>query len=173
MIDSADFQHCLLGITVVKMFHSKYLKHAKPVETELPIDAPIEIRSTPLSELALVVPPPTRSPRQRRWAWLLIPLLLIGGVGWSFRWWQTSQAQTARQTGATGGAAGLPGKPLATSVNITTVGTNTVQDSTVFVGILESPRFVTVKPLPKSDRLKSNCNMPKFSQSSGIVDRVF
>jgi RND family efflux transporter MFP subunit len=124
------------------MFHSKYLKQTEPLETELPIDAPSELKSAPLSAAALVVPPPTRSPKQRRWAWLFIPLLILGGLG-SLRWWQTSQAKT---TSSQPGAAGSPGKPMATAVNMATVATNTVQDSTIFVGILESPRFVTIKP---------------------------
>jgi RND family efflux transporter MFP subunit len=128
------------------MFHSKYLKHVEPVATDRAIaDDPIESQSTPLSAESLVVPPATRSPKRRRWTWLLIPLLLIGGLGLSFRWWQASQAKTTSGQ-ASGGAAGAPGQPKAVSVNIETVATNTVQDSNVFVGTLESPRFVTIKP---------------------------
>ena len=129
------------------MFHSKYLKQVEPVETDRAIaDEPIESRSIPLSAESLVVPPPAnRSPKRRRWNWLLIPLLLIGGFGLSFRWWQASQAKTTSGQ-ASGGAAGAPGKPKSVLVDIATVATNTIQDSNVFVGILESPRFVTIKP---------------------------
>jgi RND family efflux transporter MFP subunit len=129
------------------MFHSKYLKHVEPVETDRSVaDEPIESQATPLSAELLVVPPPSiRSPKRRRWTWLLIPLLLIGGLGLSFRWWQASQAKTTSGQ-ASGGAAGAPGQPKAVAVNIATVATNTVQDSNVFVGTLESPRFVTIKP---------------------------
>ncbi len=129
------------------MFHSKYLKHVEPVETDRAIaDEPNESLATlPLAAELLVVPPPAiRSPRRRRWTWLFIPLLLIGGLGLSFRWWQASQAKTIG--GQASGAAGAPKKPMAVAVNIATVATNTVQDSNVFIGILESPRFVTIKP---------------------------
>jgi RND family efflux transporter MFP subunit len=78
--------------------------------------------------------------KQLRWAWILGAILLIGGLGLSWRWWQSSRAQQAPS------GAGGAGKPPATPVNLTTVASKTVQDSSVFVGTLQAPRSVTIKP---------------------------
>lgn len=80
--------------------------------------------------------------KQRRWPWILGIILLCGGLGLSWWWWQTSST-------ATNGAGGVPRvavQPPAVPVKLATVATTTVQDSTVFIGTLESPRFVTIKP---------------------------
>jgi RND family efflux transporter MFP subunit len=77
--------------------------------------------------------------RKRHWGWLLGAILLVGGVGLSLRWWQTSRA--SNPPGAAGAA-----RPPAAAVKLATVATNTVRDSAVFVGTLEAPRFVSIKP---------------------------
>jgi RND family efflux transporter MFP subunit len=82
-------------------------------------------------------PAPPR--RKRRWGWLLGAILLIGGVGLSLRWWQTSRA--SNPPSAAGAA-----KPPAAAVKLATVANHTVRDSAVFVGTLEAPRFVSIKP---------------------------
>jgi RND family efflux transporter MFP subunit len=83
------------------------------------------------------------SPRkQRRWPWILGIVLLIGGLGLGWRWWQASHAATNAPAGAPGAAA----RPPAAAVKVATVAATTVQDSAVFIGTLISPRFVTVRP---------------------------
>ena len=80
--------------------------------------------------------------KQRRWQWILGLILLCGGLGLSWRWWQSSQAATKAPAGAPGVAA----QPPAVPVKLATIAATTVQDSNVFVGTLISPRFVTIKP---------------------------
>jgi RND family efflux transporter MFP subunit len=77
-------------------------------------------------------------PQQRRWLWILGAILAIGGAGLSWRSWQASRANNVPPSQA--------GKPPAVSVKLATVMTKTVRDSSVFVGTLEAPRFVTIKP---------------------------
>ncbi len=81
--------------------------------------------------------PPAQPRQQRRWAWILAFLAILGGAGASLYWWQTSRAASAPKTTA---------QPPATAVKLATVSKNIVRDSSVFVGILESPRFVSIKP---------------------------
>ena len=76
--------------------------------------------------------------RKRPWGRLLGLILLLSGVGLSLRWWQTSHASSPPAAAAA--------KPPAAAVKLATVATNTVQDSAVFVGTLEAPRFVSIKP---------------------------
>jgi RND family efflux transporter MFP subunit len=80
--------------------------------------------------------------KQRRWPWILGLVLLLGGLGLGWRSWQSSRASTNGAAGAPGAAA----KPPAIPVKLAAVSASTVQDSTVFIGTLISPRFVTVKP---------------------------
>lgn len=94
----------------------------------------------PTGEIIEHQPMPPR--KQRRWPWILGIILLCGGLGLGWRWWQASHTAT---NGA-GGAPGVAAQPPAVPVKLATVATTTVQDSTVFVGTLESPRFVTIKP---------------------------
>ena len=127
------------------MFHSKFLKHSDPVVSQPPtIDDSDRHNSLDLSNGSLVVPPPTQPRKQRRWPWILGIVLLVGGLGLGWRWWQTSSAASSAKSAP--GAPGASAQPPAVAVKVATIATNTVQDSTVFVGTLESPRFVTVKP---------------------------
>ena len=131
------------------MFHSKFLKQSDPAAIAPPVIVDADDRSRldlqpqdpPLAEplLRRIVPP--AQPRHRaRWPWILGAVLLLGGLG--LRWWQASNAATTVPLGTPG----APGQPPAVPVKLATVATNTVQDSNVFVGTLESPRFVTIKP---------------------------
>ena len=97
-------------------------------------------QDSPAGEIGEHQPLPPR--KQRRWPWIVGILLLLGGLGLGWRWWQASQAATTAPAGAPGAAA----QPPAVSVKLATVAATTVQDSTVFIGTLISPRFVTVKP---------------------------
>jgi RND family efflux transporter MFP subunit len=90
-----------------------------------------------LPESLVAEPEPSSPPKRRRWAWILGIVLLVGGVGLGIRWWQASHANNA---------AGATAKPPATPVKLVKVGSTTVQDSSVFVGTLEAPLFVTIKP---------------------------
>jgi len=69
----------------------------------------------------------------------LIILLLGGGLGWY--WWQTSHAKNAPNAPA----AGAP-QPKAVPVKLATVESVTVQETSEFVGSLEAPRGVVIKP---------------------------
>jgi RND family efflux transporter MFP subunit len=123
------------------MSNSKFPKYLVPTEVEQPHRDDLsqlqsqDVESEPLLEQQ---PPP---PRKRPWGWILGTILVIASVGLSLRWWQASRASNAPP-----GAAGAAGKPMAVPVKLATVGTQTVQDSSVFVGTLQSPRFVTIKP---------------------------
>ncbi|BAZ10446.1 RND family efflux transporter MFP subunit [Calothrix sp. NIES-4071] len=107
------------------------------VTTEQP--AVTDASSQQESEL-LPVQEQSKKRQKQRWSWILFIIFLIGG-GLSWRWWQTSRASNAPPT--SGAAAG---KPMATSVKLADVETGTVQESSVFIGTLEAPRSVTIKP---------------------------
>jgi RND family efflux transporter MFP subunit len=126
------------------MFHSKFLKHSEPAVIEPPtiVDGDDRQRLDLKPQDPPIVPP--AQPRKRaRWPWILGAVLLLGGLGLGWRWWQASHAANTAPPGAPGGAVG---QPPAVPVKLATVATSTVQDSNVFVGTLESPRFVTIKP---------------------------
>jgi RND family efflux transporter MFP subunit len=118
------------------MSHSKFSDRSTSVEekqSDVPVNRP--------GELVEQQPPQSPPPQRKRWPWILGAILLLGGAGLSWRWWQASHANNA-----TGGVAGATAAPPAVPVKLATVATKTIQDSTVFVGTLEAPRFVTIKP---------------------------
>ena len=123
------------------MSHSKLPKHPEPVEAQPHARDDVTQDRSDLPEQSILKQQPAPPHKQRNWSWLLGIILLVGGLGLSWRWWQSSRASTA----APGGAS-AQGKPPAALVKLATVTTNTVQDSAVFIGTLISPRFVTVKP---------------------------
>lgn len=123
------------------MSHSKLPKHLEPVEAQPHAQDDVTQARSDLQEQSILKQQPTPPRKQRNWSWLLGIILLVGGLGLSWRWWQSSRASTA----ASGGAS-AQGKPPAALVKLATVTTNTVQDGAVFIGTLISPRFVTVKP---------------------------
>ena len=119
------------------MSRTKFSRPPIPFDvTEPDINDPIYPPALPEDDQSIEhqVDPPRR---KRPWGRLLGLILLLSGVGLSLRWWQTSHARTAPAAGA---------KPPAAAVKLATVATNTVQDSAVFVGTLEAPRFVRIKP---------------------------
>jgi RND family efflux transporter MFP subunit len=81
-----------------------------------------------------------KSWEKKRWPWIVGVICLIAGVGLSWRWWQSSPASRASSGN------GQVNKPPAVNVQLATVSTKTVQESSVFVGTLQAPRFVTIKP---------------------------
>ena len=118
------------------MSNSKLSQHPVPVEIEESVEDDSSQHQLELFDSSFFRQQPSQSHR-RRWGWLLGTILLVGGVGLGMRSWQVSRASSAPP-----GAA----KPPAAAVKLATVATNTVQDSAVFVGTLEAPRFVSIKP---------------------------
>ncbi len=82
--------------------------------------------------------PPQQSPK-RRWFLILGIFLLIVGVGIGWRWWYSRASSAPKEAGAAG-------KPMGIPVKLATVETGTVQETTDFIGSLEAPRSVPLKP---------------------------
>ncbi|MEH2006668.1 efflux RND transporter periplasmic adaptor subunit [Nostoc sp.] len=113
------------------MSHSEFPDSRVPVEIEQPAVTNSSQESQPL---------PERSPKprkKRRWPLILGIILLITGIGFGWRWWQTSNAPSRTE--------GPPAQPPV-AVKLATVKTQTVQDSSVFIGDLEAPLSVPIKP---------------------------
>lgn len=116
------------------MTHSEFPDSRVPVEIEQPVV------TDPSQELQ---PLPQRSPKRpqkRRWPLLLGIVLLIAGVGFGWRWWQTSNASKAAS------AAGAEAAQRAIPVKLATVETQPVQESSEFIGSLEASLSVPIKP---------------------------
>ncbi|WP_445628184.1 efflux RND transporter periplasmic adaptor subunit [Nostoc sp. DSM 114167] len=116
------------------MSHSEFPDSPLPIEIEQPA---VTDSSQESQELPQRSPKP---PQKRRWPLLLGIVLLIAGVGFGWRWWQTSNASNAPAAGANAG------QPRAVPVKLATVKTETVQESSEFIGSLEAPRSVIIKP---------------------------
>jgi RND family efflux transporter MFP subunit len=122
------------------MSNSKLSEHPVPVEIEQPVVDDVHQHQLELFDSSFIDRQSSPPHQRRRWIWLLSLGLLFGGIGLGMRSWQTSRASNP-PPGAAGAA-----KPPAAAVKIATVSPTTVQDSSVFVGTLEAPRFVTIKP---------------------------
>ncbi|MBN3894996.1 MAG: efflux RND transporter periplasmic adaptor subunit [Nostoc sp. NOS(2021)] len=116
------------------MSHSEFPDSRLPIEIEQPPVTDSSQESQPLPERS------PKQPQKRRWPLILGIVLLVAGVGIGWRWWHTSHASNA-PSGA-GAAAGQPVIP----VKLATVKTETVQDSSQFIGSLEAPLSVPIKP---------------------------
>ncbi|MEH2056557.1 MAG: efflux RND transporter periplasmic adaptor subunit [Nostoc sp.] len=118
------------------MSYSELPDSPLPVEIEQPtVTNDSSQESQPLPERS---PEP---PQKRRWPLILGIILLIAGVGFGWRWWQTSNASNAPS------AAGAPGgPPMAIPVKLATVETETVQESSEYIGQFEAPLSVPIKP---------------------------
>ncbi|MEH1942392.1 MAG: efflux RND transporter periplasmic adaptor subunit [Nostoc sp.] len=117
------------------MTHSEFPDSQVPIEIEQPAVIDSNQESQPLPERS------PKPPRKRRWPLLLGIIVLIAGVGFGWRWWQTSNANNAPS-----GAGAPAGQPMAIPVKLVTVETETVQESSEFIGSLEAPRSVIIKP---------------------------
>ncbi|MEH2271232.1 MAG: efflux RND transporter periplasmic adaptor subunit [Nostoc sp.] len=115
------------------MSHSEFPDSPLPVEIEQPAVTDSNQESQQLPQRS------PKPPQKRRWPLILGIILLVAGVGFGWRWWQTSNASNAPAAGA---AAAQPAIP----VKIATVETETVQESSEFIGSLEAPRSVIIKP---------------------------
>ncbi|MEH1869748.1 MAG: efflux RND transporter periplasmic adaptor subunit [Nostoc sp.] len=116
------------------MSHSEFPDSPLPVEIEQPAVNDSSQELQPLPERS------PKPPQKRRWPLILGIILLIGGIGFGWRWWQTSSASNP----AAGGPAA--GQPMAIPVKLATVQPETVQESSEFIGSLEAPRSVIIKP---------------------------
>ncbi|MDZ8026097.1 MAG: efflux RND transporter periplasmic adaptor subunit [Nostoc sp. DedQUE11] len=117
------------------MSHSEFPESSFPVEIEQPAVNDSSQESGSLPERS------PKSPKNRRWPLVLGIILLITGVGFGWRWWQTSNASN----GASANQAAA-GQPMAVPVKLATVETETTQESSQFLGSLEAPRSVMIKP---------------------------
>ncbi|MEH2326607.1 MAG: efflux RND transporter periplasmic adaptor subunit [Nostoc sp.] len=116
------------------MSHSEFPDSTLPVEREQPAVNDSSQESQPSPERS------PKPPQKRRWPLLLGIVLLIAGVGIGWRWWQTSNASNAPPGGP--GA----GQPMAIPVKLATVQSETVQESSEFIGSLQAPLSVPIKP---------------------------
>ncbi|MBW4454379.1 MAG: efflux RND transporter periplasmic adaptor subunit [Nostoc indistinguendum CM1-VF10] len=116
------------------MSHSEFPDSHLPVEIEHSAVNDSSQESLPKLERS------PKPPQKRRWPMILGIVLLVAGIGFGWRWWQTSNASNP---GAGGPAAG---QPMAIPVKLATVQTETVQESSEFIGSLEAPRSVIIKP---------------------------
>ncbi|MEH2251615.1 efflux RND transporter periplasmic adaptor subunit [Nostoc sp.] len=116
------------------MTHSEFPDSPLPVEIEQAAVTDSSQESQPLPKRS------PKQPRKRRWPLVLGIILLIAGIGFGWRWWQTRNASNA-PSGA-GAAAPQPAIP----VKLATVQTQTVQESSEFIGSLEAPLSVPIKP---------------------------
>ncbi|MEA5602122.1 efflux RND transporter periplasmic adaptor subunit [Nostoc sp. UHCC 0252] len=116
------------------MSHSEFPDSSLPVEIEQATVNDSSQQSQPLPERS------PKPPQKRRWPVILGIVLLVAGIGFGWRWWQTSNANNP---GAGGPAAG---QPMAIPVKLATVQTETVQESSEFIGSLEAPRSTIIKP---------------------------
>jgi multidrug efflux pump subunit AcrA (membrane-fusion protein) len=116
------------------MSHSEFPDFALPVEIEQATVNDSSQESEPLPQRS------PKPPKKRRWPLILGTILLIAGVGIGWRWWQTSNASNAPPGGD------AAGQPTAAPVKLATVQTETVQESSEFIGSLEAPRSVIIKP---------------------------
>ncbi|MBW4423287.1 MAG: efflux RND transporter periplasmic adaptor subunit [Nostoc desertorum CM1-VF14] len=116
------------------MSHSEFPDSHLPVEIEHSAVNDSSQESLPKLERS------PKPPEKRRWSLILGIILLIAGVGFGWRWWQTSNVSNAPPSGP--GA----GQPMAIPVKLATVQTETVQESSEFIGSLEAPSAVIIKP---------------------------
>lgn len=97
--------------------------------------------ATPVNSSETELPQSIRKrSRSQRWLAIVGLILLTLGVGFGWRWWQANSA--AQQTPAAGAA----GQPPALPVTLQTTKLASIQDTSTFVGSLESQSSVALKP---------------------------
>lgn len=133
------------------MPHFELSENSVPVEDkQLTLEDASQPQLKELPEESRLEQQPSRPSQQRPWPLLVGIVFFIGTIGLGWHWWQTSRASTSSPI--TGGA----GKPLAVAVKLATVETQTIRESSVSIGTLEAPRFVTIG-----------------SQIEGRINRIF
>jgi len=119
------------------MSQSNLSESSVPLETEQ-----VAVNDDRHSEQESIAQEQLLQPRKKR-NWLVIlgiMLIIIGGAGLGWRWWQS------RGENAASGAAAMAGKPMAIPVKLATVETATIRQTSEFIGFLEAGRSVTLKP---------------------------
>ncbi|WP_414578845.1 efflux RND transporter periplasmic adaptor subunit [Anabaena sp. CCY 9402-a] len=115
------------------------MSHQDSSHSSLPVEIE-DSQATETQESSLVEPEKQSTPsHKQRWPMIVGIILLIvsGGFGW--RWWQSSLASNSPPGMAAGQPRGIP-------VKLATVETGNLQESSVFVGTLDAPRSVVLKP---------------------------
>lgn len=109
-------------------------KYSEPVESD---SIQVKDREIPAAKDEVRSPSNSKSSTNR---WLAIGglLLLMVGLGFGWRWWQASHGSAVPMGGA--------GKPQGIPVKLGTTQTATVQESSEYVGSLESLQSVMIKP---------------------------
>ena len=101
----------------------------------------VETEQPPVTDANQVQQQQLPKPKKKRpWPLILGIILLLVGSGLGWRWWQNSLASNPPQ------GAGAAGKPMGIPVKLATVETGTIQETSEFVGSLEAPRSVPLKP---------------------------
>jgi hypothetical protein len=90
------------------MSHSEFPDSPLSIEIEQPAVTDSSQESQPLPERS------PKPPEKRRWPLILGIILLIGGIGFGWRWWQTSNASNP--------PAGAGAAPQAVPVKLATAG---------------------------------------------------
>ncbi len=117
------------------MPHSNLPESSASVETEIAVTDQHQAEQESVSEQL-------QKPRKkRRWLMILgIMLIIFGGAGVGWRWWQSRGDNVNQAAGATAK------KPMAVPVKLATVETGTIRESSQFIGTLEASRSVPIKP---------------------------
>ncbi|MBW4614654.1 MAG: efflux RND transporter periplasmic adaptor subunit [Desmonostoc vinosum HA7617-LM4] len=118
------------------MPHPEFPESSAPPETEQP-----DVNDYNQAQQQSSLPQPgklSKPGKKQRWSLIVGIILLITGLGLGWRWWQTSRASDAPTNGAI--------KPMGVPVKLATVKSGTIQDASQFVGTLEAPRSVELKP---------------------------
>lgn len=121
------------------MSDSEFPDSSVPIEIEKPA-----VTDSDQTELE----PPQLKPEQvymagkkRRWSLVIGSILLIVGLGGGWRWWQMNSASNAGS-----GSRAAANQPMGVPVKLATVETGNLQETSQFVGSLEAPRSVVLKP---------------------------
>ncbi|GAX40174.1 RND family efflux transporter MFP subunit [Tolypothrix sp. NIES-4075] len=117
------------------MPHSDLPESPVSVETEMAVTDDHQTEQESVSEQL-------QEPRKkRRWLMILgIMLIILGGAGVGWRWWQSRGDNANQAAGATAK------KPMAVPVKLATVEIGTIRESSQFIGSLEASRSVPIKP---------------------------
>ncbi|MBW4646678.1 MAG: efflux RND transporter periplasmic adaptor subunit [Goleter apudmare HA4340-LM2] len=121
------------------MSHSEFPEYPVSIETEQPTvtdTSQAQPENSQLEKEKIPTPKP-----QRNWRLILGIILLIGGLGFGWRWWQSSLAGNGIS-----GTGAMAGQPMGIPVKLATLETESVQEAGEFVGTLEAPRSVVLKP---------------------------
>ncbi|MHC5860468.1 efflux RND transporter periplasmic adaptor subunit [Nostoc sp.] len=127
-----------------------------PIEVEQPAVTDPNQESQPLPQRS------PKRPQKRRWPLILGIILLVAGVGFGWRWWQTNNARNAPAAGAGAGQPAIP-------VKLATVETETVQESSEFIGSLEAPLSVPIKPQVEGRITQIYINEGKRVQQGQVI----